>query len=71
LEKGADARAKDKEGATPLHHAAKGGRDELVRLLVKHGAAVDETDGAGRSPLEWAGREQTKALLVELGAKAK
>lgn len=64
-------RAKDKEGATPLHHAAKVGGKPMITLLIDRGAPVDARDDAGRTPLDWATKADVQALLTERGAAAK
>tara|TARA_B100000745_G_scaffold128407_1_gene83728 strand:- start:5515 stop:6711 length:1197 start_codon:yes stop_codon:yes gene_type:complete len=43
--------AQDKNGLTPLHHAAKHALLEMTRLLIKNGAVVDAITHAGRTPL--------------------
>ena len=60
LAKGADANLKDDEGNTPLHRAvfSARGRDELIRLLRKHGAKDDLKNKSGETP---------KALAERLG----
>ncbi len=52
---GFDPNVTDREGGTPLHRAAMGGRAEAVRVLLAYGASVDALDGmfAG-TPLLWA-----------------
>ncbi|WP_101946710.1 ankyrin repeat domain-containing protein [Mycobacterium sp. 3519A] len=64
----------DSDGATPLH-VVDGNNDhvnpELVRALVRAGAAVDAATPSGRRPIEQAARRilpATVAALVELGA---
>lgn len=44
---------KDANGWQPIHEAARGGHKEIVELLVKHGANVNErtNHGAGGTPL--------------------
>jgi ankyrin repeat protein len=44
---------------------------EVVRLLVEHGADINELDDWGRTPLMWAAQyadAETIALMIELGA---
>ena len=52
---------------TPLHQAAGGGHDEVVRLLVEHGARLDLKDILWRAtPADWArhaGRTEIEAYL--------
>jgi ankyrin repeat protein len=46
---------KDDEGATALHHAALGGRQEVVRYLVAQGADVNARDDRfDATPTGWA-----------------
>ena len=54
LERGADinARAKDRDGGTPLHWAAAVGRKQLAELLVRAGADVNAKDNSGYTPLD-------------------
>ena len=42
--------ARDENGQTALHHAALQGYDDVVRLLLGHGANVRVTDEAGHTP---------------------
>lgn len=54
LNQGAEVDARDSEGMTALHKAAKNGHLEIVRLLLESGAAVQTLDREGRSALVWA-----------------
>jgi len=56
--KGADPNVRDDEGNTPLHRAvfSARGRDEVVRLLHKHGARDDVKNKAGETPRSLAER---------------
>jgi ankyrin repeat protein len=60
--------ATDKDGATPLHWAARLGKDEMILLLLKRGAVVDPPDARGRTPLQWAAAPKTRKLLMDQGA---
>lgn len=52
IDKGADVRAIDDSGGeTALHNAASWGKPDLGILLLKHGAAIDERDEYGKTPL--------------------
>jgi len=46
--------AKDKQGKTPLHHAAAGGRLEIARFLLSLKAGVNAKDIDGFTPLYFA-----------------
>jgi ankyrin repeat protein len=60
LAKHADPNVRDDEGNTPLHRAvfSARGRDEVIRLLRKHGARDDVKNKTGETP---------KALAARLG----
>ena len=51
LEKGADAKARNRWGVSLLARAAGRGDLEAVELLIAHGADVHKTSDAGNSPL--------------------
>jgi hypothetical protein len=44
VEHGADVKAKDKDGSTPLHQAPASGNVDLAFFLVEHGADVTAQD---------------------------
>jgi hypothetical protein len=50
----ADVNAADAEGLTALHTAAAAGLDEVVEVLLAHGADFDAADARGRTPLHLA-----------------
>ena len=64
----------DKAGeqeATPLHHAAAGGHEAAVRLLLERGAEKSSKTTVGETPLHLAvfnGHEAVSRLLIERGA---
>jgi ankyrin repeat protein len=74
---GADAHARNRRGATPLHYAADGGPGEAaaqratVGLLVGAGADPNALDKSGVTPLHRAVRKRCAAAvmaLIECGA---
>lgn len=78
LAHGADPKARDDVGATPLHavamHKERKPRDAavaIVRMLVEGGAGRDARDHAGRTPLDVAGgsgyAEVARALAASVG----
>jgi ankyrin repeat protein/glyoxylase-like metal-dependent hydrolase (beta-lactamase superfamily II) len=63
--------ARDENGRTPLHLAARGRHPDVLRYLVDKGAGLDVLDNNGIAPLHiLAGSGQTEAarLLIEKGA---
>lgn len=72
LEAGADVNGQEsKYGRKALHWAAIKGETGMVDLLLAEGAAVDEKDGSGRTPLDLAGQYGNKDvadLLLSKGA---
>jgi ankyrin repeat protein len=65
--------SKDRNGGTPLWHAAENGHEAVVKLLLdKDGVDPDSKGGNGETPLWWAaanGHEAVVKLLVEKGAE--
>lgn len=71
---GADISAVDMYGRTPLHWAARAGRDSCVSYLLEQDADIDASDSAGMTPLLHAaqnGKESTVNVLLEAGCDAK
>ena len=70
---GADARAQSAHtGSTPLHLAARSGATEVVRLLIRHGAALEARNSHGDTALitaTIAGQPETCAALLTAGAR--
>jgi len=59
---GADVKAKDNDGWTPLHFASKEDNIEIAKLLIEKGADVGaKVDGW--TPLHWAKSDEMEALL--------
>jgi len=63
--------ARDNEGATPLHAAAKQGHLEIVMILLEHGADLNGACHVGTTPLWGAastGQTHTVVYLLKQGA---
>jgi ankyrin repeat protein len=58
----------DRQGQTTLFHAAEGGRTEVVRYLLDHGAKVDVVDDMGRTPINLAEANRDGARSQEIAA---
>ena len=64
-----DLRARDVDGNTALHWAARNGDARLVKVLLKRGAPADVTNNAGATPLLYAvGNVESARALLEAGA---
>lgn len=71
LEGGASIDAKDKNGSTPLHLAAREGKLAIVQLLILKGADKDAMDSRQKTPLYLAvGRRHEAAALALLAGRA-
>ena len=71
LELGADPNICANDHTTPLHEASSQGLLEATRLLLSHGAKVDEKNVWGMTPLQLAtseGHQELTKMLVEHGA---
>lgn len=53
-------------GETPLHRAAAYGSEEIVELLLEHGADRQARDAAGDSPLSWASAHLRPGRILRL-----
>jgi ankyrin repeat protein len=77
FDNGIDVNGQDDSGYTPLHWVVDmgitpGDREEIVYLLIEHGANIESCDGAGCTPLcvaSTAGNDRLVQLLVSAGAK--
>jgi uncharacterized protein len=69
---GADPNISNVNGSSALHFAAAGQQEEVVRVLLKHGASPDLRDVAwDQTPLMWAaatGATGVVRILIEAGA---
>ena len=63
LRAGADVKAKDRFGFSPLYFAISNNNLEMVRRLLKGGADANETDTAGDTLLMLAAREGNADIL--------
>ena len=64
--------AKDRDGRTPLHHAAVVGSVPMIECLLALGAAIDDGAAGSRAPLLEAvrsGKDAAAILLIDKGAK--
>jgi hypothetical protein len=59
LDSGADPNVRDADGCTPLMFAARGGRADVVGLLLARGATVNSLNDAGDSAVSIARRESS------------
>ncbi len=69
---GADVRARDKDGVTPLHRAVAAGRVAIVELLIAKGAETDARSNEGVAPLHVAAMSDRAAvaeILIARGAE--
>lgn len=72
LANGADPRHADREGSTPLHHAARSTDPAVAAQLLDAGADIDALDAEGCSPLASAlasGNTRMARFLLERGAR--
>jgi ankyrin repeat protein len=67
LELGADVNATNSMGLTALLGAANRGSNDIIELLVRHGARLDVQDKEGRTALRWA----EGVFLAAVGAERK
>jgi ankyrin repeat protein len=66
-----DLKAKNEDGATPLHLASRDNSIAIAKLLIDRGADVDAKGNGGWTPLHLAtanNHTEIAKLLIELGA---
>ena len=63
LENGADVKAKQQGGWTPLHRAVNSGSEKLVTLLMSHGANPAEPNEEGVTPLQLAEEKEHHGVI--------
>ncbi|MDP2308946.1 MAG: ankyrin repeat domain-containing protein [Pseudomonadota bacterium] len=63
---GANPNARDRQGRTPLHHAALSGDEDMVRVLLDSGADPAAQDANGWSGMHFAARGQKPAVVIQL-----
>lgn len=72
LTNGADVKAGDHTGITPLHYAVAAGHEDLLTRFIEKGAVINARNNEGVSPLYIAvnvGRADLAALLIARGAE--
>ena len=71
LKAGADHKQHNEDGETPLIIAARGGREELCKILLENGAVVHGVTGAGTPLMAAASQGHTSIvkLLLDKGAR--
>jgi ankyrin repeat protein len=69
LHKGALVSARDSDGMTPLHIAARGNNIVGAKMLIEAGAKVMPKDDKGKTPLDYAESAEMIKLLKAHGAK--
>ena len=68
---GADVLAVDSGLSSALHYAVENGDHLAARLLLEHGADVDQPDHRGRTPIELAVERNREELIGLLRAARK
>jgi ankyrin repeat protein len=71
IERGANVNAVNKRGVSALWLAAKGGREDVVVVLLRAGANVKRADKNRHAPLSVAAKAKIATMLIERGANVK
>jgi ankyrin repeat protein len=74
IKRGADVRAKDNNGNTPLHYVSINNHIGIAKLLLDRGADVGAKNIWGQTPLHWASYKdniEIAKLLLDAGADVK
>ena len=66
IDQGAQVKAKDIGGGTPLHFAARFGRIEIVRLFCDYDTDIEECNDYGWRPLHYASEYGHISIVKEL-----
>lgn len=69
LSRGVDVNARDAQGLTPLHVAAKHRNEDVANILISAGADVDARDVHGRTPFSIARRTYNLSVIMPLERK--
>ncbi|NQU75698.1 MAG: ankyrin repeat domain-containing protein [Planctomycetes bacterium] len=69
LKAGAHVSARNKEGKTPLHIAARWNNYLLAKKLIEAGTKLMDRDDSGKTPLDYAESAEMIKLLKSAGAK--
>ena len=70
IRQGADVNARNYDGFTPLHHAAKWNNSKTLALLIRKGGDVNARNSDGFTPLHYAAKwnnSEILALLIQKG----
>ena len=63
IDAGANVKAHNSNGDTPLHKACKDGFADIVEMLINAGAGINIADDCGRTPLHNASLYQHKKII--------
>lgn len=58
----------NKRGMSAIHVATAEGKEDMVSLLLQHGADVNAVDNIGNTPLHYCGHKEIATTLLEWGA---